>query len=120
MSSGQHKLRATVQELERELAAAHHLDAKSRELLRQAASDIHAVLERHGAASRSAESGSVDHESAAVGSPATEATERSAASAGGGSLVDRMNEAARRFEASHPLLSGILEQIAESLGQMGI
>jgi hypothetical protein len=113
MSSGQHKLRATVQELERELAAAHHLDAKSRELLRQAASDIHAVLERHGAASRSARSTEAE-------STEAESAAGPAASAGGGSLVDRMNEAARRFEASHPLLSGILEQIAESLGQMGI
>jgi septal ring factor EnvC (AmiA/AmiB activator) len=123
MSSGQHKLRATVQELERELAAAHHLDAKSRELLRQAASDIHAVLERHGAASRSArstEAESTEAESTEAESTEAESAAGPAASAGGGSLVDRMNEAARRFEASHPLLSGILEQIAESLGQMGI
>ncbi|MEY4176922.1 MAG: hypothetical protein RLY70_496 [Planctomycetota bacterium] len=101
MSSSQQKLRATVRELERELSAAHHLDAESRQLLSQAASEIHEVLQRH------------DGEKAAV-----EAA--SAAPVGSGSLVERMNDAARRFEASHPLLSGILEQIAESLGQMGI
>jgi hypothetical protein len=107
MSGGQQKLRATVRELERELAAAHHLDDESRALLSQAASEIHDVLAKR-------------EESPTAGGAAEGGAAEGGAAEGGGSLVDRMNEAARRFEASHPLLSGILEQIAESLGQMGI
>lgn len=134
MSSGQEKLRATVRELERELSAAHHLDAESRALLSQAASEIHDVLARREnsngtAVSVDADSGdSVASDSVASDSVASDSVSDSAGQSGdesgtppgGGSLVNRMNEAARRFEASHPLLSGILEQIAESLGQMGI
>ncbi len=139
MSSGQEKLRATVRELERELSAAHHLDAESRALLSQAASEIHDVLARRenangSAVSVDADSGdsvasdSVASDSVASDSVASDSVSDSAGQSGdesgtppgGGSLVNRMNEAARRFEASHPLLSGILEQIAESLGQMGI
>ncbi len=164
MSSGQEKLRATVRELERELSAAHHLDAESRALLSQAASEIHDVLARRdnstngtiasgstasgstvsgSTVSGSTVSGSTVSGSTASGSTASDAAvsdaavsdataSDSAASSrgqagdesgtppGGGSLINRVNEAARRFEASHPLLSGILEQIAESLGQMGI
>jgi ABC-type transporter Mla subunit MlaD len=107
MSSHQQKLRATVRELERELSDANHLDAESRQLLNQAAAEIYAVLHRHDGLKATAE-----------GAGAVEETAES--TSGGGSLVDRMNDAARRFEASHPLLSGILGQIAESLGQMGI
>jgi hypothetical protein len=134
MSSGQEKLRATVRELERELSAAHHLDAESRALLSQAASEIHDVLARREnsngtAVSVDADSGdSIASDSIASDSVASDSVSDSAGQSGdesgtppgGGSLVNRMNEAARRFEASHPLLSGILEQIAESLGQMGI
>lgn len=129
MSSGQEKLRATVRELERELSAAHHLDAESRALLSQAASEIHDVLARREnsngtAVSVDADSGdSIASDSVAsdsVSDSAGQSGDESGTPPGGGSLVNRMNEAARRFEASHPLLSGILEQIAESLGQMGI
>jgi len=106
MSSRQQKLRVTVRELERELSSANHLDAESVQLLKEAASEIHAVLDRHGGETSAAEP--VESQPVESRPP------------GGDSLVNRMNEAARRFEASHPLLSGILEQIAESLGQMGI
>jgi colicin import membrane protein len=132
MSGGQQKLRATVRELERELAAAQHLDDESRALLSQAASEIHDVLAKReesptaggaaegGAAEGGAAEGGAAEGGAAEGGAAEGGAAEGGAAEGGGSLVDRMNEAARRFEASHPLLSGILEQIAESLGQMGI
>ena len=91
MSDPFDKLRATLRDLEQELASAEPLDDDARQLLEQAAQDIRAKL------ARTALSG-VESES----------------------LIDRMHSAARRFESTHPTLSGILEQIAEGLAQLGI
>ena len=36
------------------------------------------------------------------------------------SLADRLQDAERDFEASHPTLSGILLRVVDALGQLGI
>lgn len=88
------KLRATVQDLERELNEIDSLDGATREVLAQAARDIQVALG--------------DQE---------QASERLAAEP---SMTERLRDAARDFETSHPELSGVLERVIDALGQLGI
>ncbi|MFO0867510.1 MAG: DUF4404 family protein [Pirellulales bacterium] len=102
MSDLKERIRATVRDLEQELAAAGPLDNDSRQLLEQAAQEIRAKL------------------GVAPGGSVPGSSEASSAAAEPGSLVERINTAARRFESTHPTLSGILERIADGLAQLGI
>ncbi len=85
------KLRATVQELESELQSLDTLDDEARALLREAADEIHSVLEEK--------------------DPSKPAPE---------SLTERLTHSAQEFEAEHPTLSGVVNRIVEVLRQMGI
>jgi hypothetical protein len=92
MSELKERLQATVRDLEQELAQSGPLDRESRDLLEQAAREIRSKLD------------------------ATQTEGENPAE----SLVERVNTAARRFESTHPTLSGILERIADGLAQLGI
>lgn len=93
MSPETEKLRATLSELEGELREIQSLDADARALLEQAAREIGTALQQVPA---------------------------SGADGAAESLGDRITTAARRFETTHPTLSGILERIADGLAQLGI
>jgi chromosome segregation ATPase len=85
------KLQATLDELEGELHSLESLDPKTRELLEEAARDIQAALDT-----------------------------RDPDQFEPHSLREQLQEAARRFESSHPTLSGIVGRMINVLGQMGI
>ncbi len=84
------KLRATITELEAELASLTELDATTRELLEEAVGDMRAAL---------------DKQSAEI-EP--------------NSLTERLRESAEAFESSHPTLYGIVSRTIDALAQMGI
>ncbi len=84
------KLRATVTELEAELASLAELDDATRALLEEAVSDLQAAL-----AKKPAE---IEHHS----------------------LTERLAESAQAFEESHPTLYGIVKRTIDALAQMGI
>lgn len=101
MSDLKEKLQATVRDLELELAQSGPLDNESRNLLEQAAREIRSKLDAD-----------------SVGGMQQPAAQSAATQPD--SLVERVNTAARRFESTHPTLSGILERIADGLAQLGI
>lgn len=92
MSEQIEKLRATVQELEAELASLDSVDEETREVLAQAMAEISDTLRRQE-------------------SPTAEEHQ---------GLAARLQDAAEEFESSHPTLAGILGRLVNSLGQMGI
>ena len=84
------KLRATVAELEAELASLSELDDQTRVLLEQALSELQATLSKQPA--------EIEHHS----------------------LSERLKETAEAFESSHPTLYGIVSRTIDALAQMGI
>ncbi|HUG69778.1 MAG TPA: DUF4404 family protein [Pirellulaceae bacterium] len=84
------KLRATVAELEAELASLTELDDPTRALLEDAVSELQATLAMQPA----------DFEPH--------------------SLTERLTEAAEAFESSHPTLFGVVRRTIDALAQMGI
>ena len=84
------KLRATVTELEAELASLAELDDATRALLEEAVSELQAALSK------------------------------SAADIEPQSLTERLTESAEAFELSHPTLYGIVKRTIDALAQMGI
>jgi hypothetical protein len=92
------KLRAAVEELERELHSLDQVDPETRLLLEEAHREIQGAL-----AARQPEN--------------VEARLRAAPP---GSLAGRLEEAAQRFEATHPTLAGVLERLVNGLAQLGI
>jgi hypothetical protein len=86
------KLKATIHELERELASLDSVDQETRDRLASALAEISDALRRK--------------DSAAI--------ERHE------SLVEKLQEAAEEFESSHPNIAGILGRMVNVLGQMGI
>ncbi len=84
-------LRANLRELEAELAAGQTLDAETKASLEEVAQEIRRVL--------------------ANNRPEDPAPE---------SLLERLQEEERAFEASHPTLTQALARIINALGQMGI
>ncbi|HVX13423.1 MAG TPA: DUF4404 family protein [Pirellulales bacterium] len=97
--------RATLAELHRQLDAAHSLDPSTRDMVRQAIADIEHTLARDPHASaRGATSGKLSR---------SEAAEHA-------SVVRRLGDAAREFEATHPTLSGSIGSVIDALAQMGI
>jgi chromosome segregation ATPase len=85
------KLRAAVEDLERELHSLEEVDPETRLLLEEARREIHDALSRE------------QHESLYEGP-----------------LSGRLESAARRFEATHPTLAGVLERLVNGLAQLGI
>ncbi|MEX0820167.1 MAG: DUF4404 family protein [Pirellulaceae bacterium] len=84
------KLRATVAELEAELATLSELDDSTRELLEETVSDLQATLSKQPA--------EIEHQS----------------------VSERLQEAAKAFETSHPTLYGVVSRTIDALAQMGI
>lgn len=90
------KLQAAVQDLEQAIGDVDTLDPQARQALEQAARDIQQAL-------------------AGSSEPAVTALSVTAPS-----VTERLQEAARQFETSHPTLAGVLERIVDALGQLGI
>jgi hypothetical protein len=85
------KLQATLDELESELHSLDSLDLHTRELLEEAAREIQAALDA-----------------------------RDPDQFEPHSIAEQLQEAARRFESSHPTLSAIVGRMIDVLAQMGI
>ena len=85
------QLRTTLEELHQELESAESVDEDARALLVEVLGDIQALLDRS------------DGES-----------DRDA------SLGDRLAEATRRFEESHPSLTAAVNRVASALSNLGI
>lgn len=100
MTEQHEQLRADLDELRRQLEATPSLDAASRSLIERTIADVEKVL-------------------ADQNSGRTVGTE-GARPTGRGSLAGRLAEAAKRFEATHPTLSGTVGGIIDALAQMGI
>jgi len=90
MASNPERLRETLLELERELAEARVEDPELRALLERTRQEIQQALDAGVAA--------VDEES----------------------LRERVGEAARRFEASHPTLTSAAQRVVDALASLGI
>ena len=84
------KLRATLGELEIELASLSEIDDETREVLNDALGEIQSALKQA--------PGDIKHQS----------------------LADRLKDATEDFESSHPTLFGIVSRTIDALGQMGI
>jgi chromosome segregation ATPase len=85
------KLKATVKELEAELASLETIDPETRAALEEAALEIQAALRGENALQME-----THH------------------------FADRLHEAATRFESSHPTLFGVVSRTIDAIGQMGI
>ncbi len=88
---GESELRQRLEELHRELEATETVDAAARELLRKVLLDMAELLERSGE---------------------TQHTEQS--------LAERLGEAAREFEESHPKLFATVGRVVDTLAHLGI
>ncbi len=95
MSEQRDKLRAALGELRGELHHIADVDPEVRAMLEGTIADIHTVLDKPG-------------EAGGVGENAPE------------SIVERLSEAARHFEDTHPTFSGILGSTIDALSRMGI
>jgi hypothetical protein len=84
------KLRTTIAELEAELASLSEIDDETREVLNVAVNDIQQALHKG--------PGGIEHHS----------------------LTERLQDATKDFESSHPTLFGIVSRTIDALGQMGI
>jgi hypothetical protein len=91
MSERLDKLRAAVEELERELHSLDEIDPESRVLLEEAHAEIHSAL--------------AGQEAPGIAT---------------GVLSGRLEQAAHRFEVTHPTLAGVLERLVNGLAQLGI
>lgn len=98
MAGNRQDLRATLTELHDQLEAAESIDSESMAMLRQALADIEQALSRRPGSSEA--------------SPLEMQAQRS--------LVRRLTDAARGFEATHPTLSGAIGGVVDALAQMGI
>lgn len=97
------KLKATIAELESELAEIETLDPETKRLLETAAADISAAL--------------ADKSNAEALPPVSESVAKDGVPQEGDSpLLD----AAASFEASHPQLAGIVRRLVDAMGQIGI
>lgn len=85
------KLRTTLEQLHGELGDVESADPEVRELLRSALGEIQLTLE---------------------GNPPAESDDAS--------VSDRLSEAAKHYEETHPNLSGMLGGVIDALGRMGI
>lgn len=105
MSELNEKIRATLAELHAELQDAESLDAEALALLSQTAGEIEAKLK----AVTDSEADAIAARVVAEG----EDTEQ-------GPLEARLADAARRFDETHPTVSGILGTLSNLLSRLGI
>jgi hypothetical protein len=103
------RLKATLLELEDELAELDSLDDATRSMLEEAAQEIDETLAHHLA---EVETGELESESSLAESEPWDDSELSARS--------RLQEAVGQFETSHPTLYGLVNRLIDALGQMGI
>lgn len=96
MAEEHEQLRADVAELRRQLETTTNLDSGSRALIERVVADVERIL-----AGEDIRPGAT-------------------AARGRGSLTGRLAEAAKRFEATHPTLSGTVGSVIDALAQMGI
>jgi len=92
MATSRDKLRATLSELRRELAAHEHLDKETRRLLEQTARDLHTALD----------------------------DERPDQPLKAKTYAGPLQEALARFEQSSPGLYKVVMNLVNALGEMGI
>ncbi len=85
------KLRQTIADLEAELAGLDSLDEETRNMLSEVSGEINAALGQEDASALEPDS-----------------------------LIERLQQSAREFEAEYPTLAGALERLTNALGQMGI
>lgn len=98
MADDREDLRATLTELHRQLESAGSIDPESLAMLRQVMADIEQALSQR--------------PDGADAPPVETRVKRS--------LVRRLTDAARGFEATHPTLSGAIGGVVDALAQMGI
>lgn len=100
MAEQHEQLQADLAELRRQLETTPNIDSASRSLIERTIADVEKVLadQRTGSLAGTGSTGQ----------------------AGRGSLAGRLAEAAKRFEATHPTLSGTVGGIIDALAQMGI
>jgi hypothetical protein len=98
VATSREKLAATLAELQAELAEAGELDAITRQRLQSTLAEIRTAL------------------SQPAGADASLSAEENAAR----SLAERLNDATRGLESSHPELSTTLGGVIHALAQMGI
>lgn len=104
-------LKATLRELEAELAEADGLDEHTRSLLEEASQEIARTLSDDASvAACSAESESDDQPNSTLEN----------GEAGAASARSRLEEIVGEFETSHPTLFGLINRLVDALGQMGI
>ena len=96
MSDLKNRLRETLNELHAELENVEEVDPEMRGMLLGAAQEIDEKIQ--------------PTEADTTGSPAAEDQP----------LDDRLADAARHFEVTHPTLSGIISRLANGLSQLGI
>jgi len=96
MSDLKNRLRETLNELHAELENVEEVDPEMRGMLLGAAQEIDEKIQ--------------PTETDATDSPAAEDQP----------LDDRLADAARHFEVTHPTLSGIISRLANGLSQLGI
>jgi hypothetical protein len=99
VATSREKLEATLAELQAELADLNELDVGTRERLQATLGDIAAALAR-----------------AAGGEDAPMLAQENTSQ----SLADRLNDATRGLESTHPELSTTLGGVIHALAQMGI
>jgi hypothetical protein len=115
MPNTRERLQATLVELQDELAELAELDAETRDRLQATLSDIRTALEqRTGIAADQANTASTS-ENIAVEDDTTLDDEGASES-----LAERLNDATRGLESTHPELSTTLGGVINALAQMGI
>jgi hypothetical protein len=105
MSNELNDLEVRLEDLHRSLSSAERVDPETRQALVVLLSDIDRLLAKSPAAGST---------------PAAGQTTVAAAKASDDLHVDRLTEAAQRFQATHPTLAGTLSGLADALGRMGI
>ena len=111
MSNDPDSLQRSLAQLHTELAGAHRLDAKSRQLLRSVLGDIERLL-REGSSSTSTAAASTAAASTAAAPTAAASTAQSA--------PHRLEALAVSFEADHPSLAASVRQFIDLLGRAGL
>lgn len=91
MADDRDQLQQTLDQLHEQLQAAQHLDAEVAGHLKQTIAEIDIALKKRGLDTRSRHS-----------------------------FLERLGDASRHFEESHPTLAGTLSRLVDILAQMGI
>ena len=114
MPNTRERLQATLTELQAELSELAELDSATRDRLQATLSDIHTALEqRSGTAAAQVDAPS----SGRIADEEDTTLDEEGASE---SLAERLNDATRGLESTHPELSTTLGGVINALAQMGI